>query len=255
MKDLIALKLPVIPGRDVAGEVFEAGANVSNWKRGQKVMGVVNGSYAEFVTAKGSVLVEVPDGLAMDQAAVLPLVTTTGAELIEEHIRPRRGETVLVTGALGGVGRTAVYAAKQMGARVIAAVLGRQKKRAESLGADQVIALDNDREIQALPPLDAIADTVGGDAVAKLISKLKPGGVLGSVVGKPQAADGKNMRVEAFSSHPDPDLLREFAEAVRDHELDIPVARKFKLSEAAQAQKLAEQGGLEGKIVIVPDGA
>jgi NADPH:quinone reductase-like Zn-dependent oxidoreductase len=110
----MSLQFPVILGRDLAGEIVELGANVSKWKRGQKVMGLVNRSYAEFLTASSDVLASIPDGLDLEQAGVLPLVTTTGAQLIQ-HVQPKRGSTLLVTGALGSVGRTAVYAAKQEG--------------------------------------------------------------------------------------------------------------------------------------------
>ena len=120
------------------------------------------------------------------------------------------------------------------------------------MGADRIIATDDDHEIEALPPLDAIADTVDGDVIGKLIPKLKAGGVLGSVLGKPKAAEGKEIRVEAFSSQPDPARLRQLAEAVRDRTLNIPVVRKFKLSEAREAQTLAERGGIDGKIALIP---
>ncbi len=251
LKDAMPLQFPVILGRDVAGEVVETGPNVSKWKRGQKVMGLVNRSYAEFLTAKSDALALMPEGLDPEQAGALPLVTTTGAQLIE-HVEPKRGDTLLVTGAFGSVGRTAVYVAKQRGARVIAGVRAVQKKQAESLGADQIVAIDNDHEIQSLPQLDAIADTVNHDVIGKLIPKLKRGGVLGSVLGKPKAAEGKEIRVAAFMSHPDATRLRQLAEAVRERAFSIPVARKFKLSEAGEAQTLSEQGSIDGKIVLIP---
>jgi NADPH:quinone reductase-like Zn-dependent oxidoreductase len=251
MKAMVQVHFPTIPGRDFAGEVVETGPGVSKLKPGQKVMGVVNRSYAEFVTVPADAVTPIPDGLDLEAAGALPLVTTTGSELIE-HIQPKRGDTVLVTGALGGVGRTAVYEAKKRGAHVIAGVRERQKKEAASLHADRVVAIDSDSEIRSLPDLDAIADTVGGEVIAKLIPKLKRGGVLGSVLGKPKAAEGKDIRVEAFSSQPNPQNLRKLAEAVRDREFQIPVVKKFKLSQAAEAQKLAEQGKVDGKIVLIP---
>lgn len=251
LKAMVQIQFPAIPGRDFAGEVVEAGSGVSKVKPGQKVMGVVNRSYAEFVTVPADAVTPIPDGLDLEEAGALPLVTTTGSELIE-HIQPKRGDTVLVTGALGGVGRTAVYEAKRRGAHVIAGVRERQKKEAASLHADRVVAIDSDSEIRSLPDLDAIADTVGGEVIAKLIPKLKRGGVLGSVLGKPKAAEGKDIRVEAFSSRPNPQNLRKLAEAVRDREFQIPVVKKFKLSQAGDAQKLAEQGKVDGKIVLIP---
>ena len=120
------------------------------------------------------------------------------------------------------------------------------------MGVDQVIAIDDDKDIAELPELDGVADTVGHDVIGKLIPKLKAGGVLGSVLGKPKEAEGKDIRVEAFMAQPDPSLLRQMADAVRDGELTIPVVKKMKLSEAGEAQSLAEEGSASGKILLIP---
>ena len=90
------------------------------------------------------------------------------------------------------------------------------------------------------------------DVIGRLIPKLKAGGVLGSVLGKPKAAEGKNIRVEAFMATPDASLLRQMADAVRDGALAIPIAKRMPLSEAGDAQKLAEQGSVNGKILLIP---
>jgi NADPH:quinone reductase-like Zn-dependent oxidoreductase len=215
------------------------------------VIGLVSGAYAEYVTAQADHLTVIPDGLEMEQAAALPLVVTTGAQLIQ-HIQPKRGNIVLVTGAAGSVGRSAVYLAKEVGARVIAGVKEEQKDQANSLAADRVVAIDNSEEIAELPELDAIADTVDQDVIGKLIPKLRTGGVLGSVLGKPKEAEGKNIRVEAFMASPDASLLRQMADAVRDAKLVIPIARRMKLSEAGEAHSLAEKGSAGGKILLIP---
>jgi NADPH:quinone reductase-like Zn-dependent oxidoreductase len=251
LKDVMPLQFPVILGRDVAGEVVETGTNVTTLTPGQRVMGLVNHSYAELLTAASDVFTPIPAGLDHRQAAALPLVTTTGAELID-RIGPGPGDTILVTGAFGNVGRTAVYAAKQRGARVIAGVLSVQKDDSRFLGADQIVATDSDDEIASLPALNAIADTVGGRLIGKLIPKMAPGGTLGSVLGTPKAAEGKDIRVEAVLSHPDATLLRKLAEAVRSGALVIPVAREFSLRDAGEAQTLSERGSINGKIVLVP---
>jgi NADPH:quinone reductase-like Zn-dependent oxidoreductase len=250
-KSIMPLKFPAILGRDVAGTVVKSGVNVRNPEPGQKVMGLVNGSYAEYLTARADHLTVIPDGLELEQAAALPLVVTTGAQLMQ-HIRPKAGDTVLVTGALGNVGRSAVYVAKSEGARVIAGVKTEQKQEANSLGVDQVIGIDDSKEIAELPELDAIADTVDHDVIGKLIPKLKSGGVLGSVLGTPKEAEGKHVRVEAFMATPDASLLRKMADAVRDGHLVIPIARRMRLSEAGEAQALAEKGSLRGKILLIP---
>ncbi len=250
-KNIFPLTFPAILGRDVAGTVAKTGANVRNLQVGQKVIGLVNSSYAEYLTARADDLTVIPDGLDVEKSAALPLVVTTGAQLAQ-HIRPKRGDLVLVTGALGSVARTALYVAKTQGAQVIAGVKTEQKQDASSLGADQVVAIDNDAEVAKLPKLDAIADTVDHDVIGKLIPKLKAGGVLGSVLGKPKEAEGKDIRVEAFMATPDASLLRQMADAVRDGKLAIPIARTMRLSEAGEAQALAEKGSVGGKILLVP---
>lgn len=188
--------------------------------------------------------------MSFEQAAALPLVVTTGAQLIQ-HIQPTGG-VVLVTGALGGVGRSAAYLAKELGARVVAGVKEEQKNDAGSLAVDRVVAIDNPEEIAELPEFDAIADTVDQDVISKLILKLKSGGVLGSVLGKPKEAEGKDIRVEAFMATSDASLLRQMADAVRDRKLVIPISRRMKLSEAGEAHALAEKGSVGGKILLIP---
>jgi NADPH:quinone reductase-like Zn-dependent oxidoreductase len=250
-KAIMPLTFPAILGRDLAGTVEKAGPNVHNPTAGQKVIGIANGTYAEYVTARAEHLTVLPDGLDLVNSAALPLVVTTGAQLIQ-HMQPKAGDLVLITGALGSVARTAVYVAKTRGARVIAGVKTAQKKAASSLGADEVVAIDDDSDIAGLPELDAIGDTVDHDVIGKLIPKLKPGGVLGSVLGPPKEVEGKNIRVEAFMATPDASLLRQVADAVRDRKLEIPIAKNMKLSEAGKAQQLAEQGSVGGKILLVP---
>jgi NADPH:quinone reductase-like Zn-dependent oxidoreductase len=249
-RNFMPLTLPVILGRDVSGTVAKVGADVRNPVPGQTVMGLVSQSYAEYLVTRAEHLTVIPDGLQLEDSAALPLVVTTGAQLIH-LIQPKSGDIVLVTGAVGGVGRTAVYIAKTMGAHVIAGVRASQRTEASSLGADQVIAVDDDAELAALSELDAIGDTVGHEVIKKLLPKLRPGGILGSVFSAPPR-ERKDIRVETFMAKPDASLLRQMADAVRDGKLVIPIARRMSLKEAAEAQRLAEGGGLGGKILLVP---
>jgi NADPH:quinone reductase-like Zn-dependent oxidoreductase len=189
--------------------------------------------------------------LAADLAGALPLVVLTGAQLVEKGVQPQAGQTVLITGALGSVGRSAVHVAKQHGAKVIAGVRANQKEDASSLGAERVVALDSDAEISALPLLDGIGDTVGGEVIGKLLPKLKQGGHLGSVLGKPANADKFDINVVAFMAQPDAARLHQLAEDVQNGSLKIPIAKRFPLSEAGEAQKFAEKGA-NGKVLITP---
>ncbi|MGC2501242.1 MAG: zinc-binding dehydrogenase, partial [Silvibacterium sp.] len=105
--------------------------------------------------------------------------------------------------------------------------------------------------IANLPPLDSVADTVGGRTAEKLIAKVKPGGVFASVLGAPQnAAKYPSVKVVPVFSKFDRKTLQFMAEAVRDGKLVIPISQKLPLSEAAEAQAAAEKGGV-GKILLV----
>ncbi len=126
-KARMPVEFPAILGRDLAGEVVESGRSVTGFPKGMRVMALANGTYAEYTVAKADVLAPIPEALSFEQAAALPLVTLTGAQLIERAVKPAAGQTVLVTGALGGVGRTAVHVARKHGVRVLA---GRAFERA-----------------------------------------------------------------------------------------------------------------------------
>jgi NADPH:quinone reductase-like Zn-dependent oxidoreductase len=248
LQQLIPLELPAILGRDVAGEVVSVGANVKQFKAGDKVLGLVNHSYAEYLVAKPEALALIPKGLAMEQAAVIPLVALTGAQLIEKGVKLRGGQRVLVTGALGAVGRAAVYVAKVHGAVVIAGVRASQLAQSNLLGADKVIALDDQRAFDTLAPLDGIADTVGGSTLEHILPRLKKGGKLGTVVGKP-ADLPPDIELSEVWVKPDSKRLAALAEDVRVGDLVIPIGKRFPLSEIRQAQSAAEKGGI-GKVLV-----
>jgi NADPH:quinone reductase-like Zn-dependent oxidoreductase len=183
------------------------------------------------------------------QAAALPLVTVTGNQLLSAT-GIKAGQTVLVVGAAGNVGRSAAFTAKARGATVIAGVLKRQLDEAKTVGADQFVGTEDDSAIANLPPLDAVADTVGGKTAEKLIAKVKPGGVYASVVDVPQnAAKCPSVKMVHVFSQFDRETLEFMAEAVRDGKLVIPISQKLPLSQAAEAQAAAEKGG--GKILLV----
>lgn len=252
-KAIMPLAFPAILGRDAAGEVVSVGPGVSTFRPGDRVMGLVFGAYAEFVVAATEAWAKLPDGLATKDAGALPLALLTGDQLVHAALGDGSGEgrTVLVTGAVGAVGRVAVFVAKGRGAKVVAGVRSKQLNAAKQLGADGVIALDDDRAVASLPSLDCIADTVGGQTVAKLLSKVKPAGVVGSVVGEPPEAKAHGLRVHAFLAQPSSRRLTELGQAVARGDFSLPIARRFPLSQAAAAQELAQGGGV-GKVLLMP---
>ena len=246
------LKLPVILGRDLSGEVVETGRNVPGFPKGMRVMALTNATYAEFVVAKADVISPIPDALTFEQAAALPLVTTTGSQLIERAVKPKAGQTILITGALGGVGRSAVHVAKQNGVRVLAGVRANEKAKAANLNADAVVAIDSEEEISQLHDLDAIADTVGGPTILSLMRAIRKGGTLGSVLGEPEGAKNYDIHVAPLMAQSDAARLHQLADDVARHEFTIPIARTMKLADIQEAHRLAAQGRLSGKLILVP---
>jgi NADPH:quinone reductase-like Zn-dependent oxidoreductase len=250
-RDWFPVQFPAILGRDVAGEVIEVGEGVEAFAVGDRVLGVVSQGYAERVAGPADAWTKLPAGLDVVDAGALPLILATGAQLAEEAVRPAAGDIVLVTGAVGSVGRTALFGARARGATVWAGVRRSQLADAAELGAAGVVALDDAADWSRLPLLDAIADTVGGETIRKLYDKLKPGGVIGSVLGEPAGARERGFVVRAFSVQPNAATLSRYAEAVARKELVIPIARRFPLLRAAEAQAFAEKESPKGKVVLV----
>jgi NADPH:quinone reductase-like Zn-dependent oxidoreductase len=251
MREIMRIPLPTVLGYDLAGEVVELGAGVTSFAIGQKVLAIADHCYAEYAVVKAEVLAPMPEGLSFEQAAALSLVSITGTQLVESGIKPTSGQSVLLTGALGGVGRSAAYAATKLGAKVIVAVRSGQVAEAKLLGTSAVVSLEDDAGLANFSNLDGFADTVGGPVAAKLLKLLRPGGIYATVVGPPNEVKDYDIRVEMVFSHPDASRLAELAEDVVRGRLKLPVARVFKLSEVAEAQKLA-QSGAGGKVVLIP---
>lgn len=242
------LQLPAILGRDASGEIIALGQGAGAFRVGARVLGLVHMAYAEYVVAKEDAWAALPVSMDLVDAAALPLVLLTGSQLIEEAVRPPPGTVVLVTGAVGSVGRAAVFAAQSRRAEVLAGVRRKQKEEAAKLHVD-VVAIDDDAEIARLPRLDSIADTVGGQTLQKLLGKVKPGGTVGSVLGEPAGAKDLGLIARALRAHPDPSRLAELARAVAGGELLIPIVKRMPLEEIREAQTQAERGA-GGKIVI-----
>ena len=246
------LSFPAILGRDVSGVVRAVGSNVKHFKPGDRVLALSNRTYAELVAVDDSDVTHLPDGVDLADAAAIPLIALTGDQLVRLATQVQKGQVVLVTGALGGVGRAAVHMAKKIGAQVIAGVRSKELDAARSLGVAGVLAIDDDDAIKNFPLLDAIADTVGGDVAAKLIAKIKPGGSFGYTAVLPEGAAAQNptVKIKRVQAKPDPPKVREFADDVRDGKFVLPIARRMPLRDAAQAHVLGEKGG-SGKILLL----
>ena len=251
-KAIFPLSFPAILGRDVAGTVRELGEGVENFAVGDRVFALSHATYAELCVVKAADLAKIPDGLEMTTAAAIPLVALTGDQLIRKAANLQPGQTILLTGAMGSVGRCALFTALEIGAHVIAGVRKHKMDEAMDLGAIAAIDINDNASIAALGALDGVADTVGGSIAAKLIAKVKPGGIFGTVVGPPtNAALHPTVKVNHIMASPDATTIVHYAEAVRDGKLKLPIDRILPLAKAAEAQTAAEKGGI-GKVVLTP---
>lgn len=244
------LKLPAILGKDVSGTVLAIGRDVRHVVVGDRVIALTDATYAEQVAVPGKLVTHLPEGLDPIDAAALPLVSMTGDQLVRVATQVMAGQTILVSGALGSVGRAAVHSAMKLGATVIAGVRGSQLAEAEDLGASATVAIDNEEALAALAEVDGVADTVGGDTAARLLGKIKEGGRFGYTSVLPEeAANHASIEISRVFAQPDPAKLREFADDLRDGKFALPITRRMPLHEARAAHERLENGG-GGKIVL-----
>jgi len=251
----VPLSFPAILGRDASGIVRVVGPNVKHFKAGDRVLALSRATYAEFVAVDDSDVTHLPDGLDLADAAAIPLISLTGDQLVRVATNVKKGQVVLITGALGSVGRAAVHSAKKIGAQVIAGVRAKEQNDARSLGVYDVLAIDDDKAIERFRLVDAIADTVGGEVAAKLIAKVKQSGSFGyaSMVPESAAAQNPTVRITRVSARPDPSKVREFADDVRDGKFALPIGRRMPLRDAAQAHVRGEKGGIGKILLLAPD--
>ncbi|WP_431300591.1 NADPH:quinone oxidoreductase family protein [Tabrizicola sp. BL-A-41-H6] len=175
--------LPYIPGMEIAGVVEAVGPGTDGPQPGTRVIGVCRtGGLAEMACVPAAHLVVMPDAMPMTVGAGFQIAYGTSHLALTHKARLQPGETLLVTGAAGGVGLTAVEIGKRLGARVIASARGKDRLAvAKAAGADVVIdatAPDLKETLRSLGGVDVVYDTVGGPAFDKALSACKPDGRL-----------------------------------------------------------------------------
>jgi NADPH:quinone reductase-like Zn-dependent oxidoreductase len=255
MQKMYPLSLPAILGRDVSGIVRAVGANVKHFKADDRVLALSTKTYAELVAVDDSEVTHLPDGVDLVDAAAIPLIALTGDQLVRLATNVQKGQVVLITGALGSVGRAAVHTAKKIGAQVIAGVRGKELEAARSLGVSDMLAIDDDQAIENFRLVDAIADTVGGEVAAKLIARVRQGGSFGYTAMLPESAAAKNptVKIARVGARPDASKVREFADDVRDGKFVLPIGRRMPLQDAAEAHVLGQKGGIGKILLLAPD--
>ncbi len=248
--------LPLTLGWDVSGVVEQVGADVKSIKPGDAVYGrpdvTRNGAFAEYIVVKADQLGLKPQNVDHITAAAIPLAGLTAWQGLFDHGQLQAGQKVLIHAASGGVGTFAVQFAKWKGAFVIGTTSEKNKTFLKELGADEVIDYKHEKFEEQLKNVDLVFDTLGGDTQRRSLAVLKNGGRLITTV-KPEVleeAKERNIHVEGYMAQSIPAQLKQIAQLVDDGIVKPVIYKVMKLEEAAEAQKISEEGHVRGKIVL-----
>jgi NADPH:quinone reductase-like Zn-dependent oxidoreductase len=248
-------RFPFIPGWDVSGTIEETGILVSKYKRGDAVFARPDmsrdGAYAEFVAVPGFELAVAPSRISMQEAAGVPLAAQTAWCGLFEYGHLRKGLSVLIHGASGGVGSFAVQLAKIAGAKVLATTSCGNINLARSLGADKVIDYNADDFTKSAEKVDMVFDTIGGETQARSYALLRSGGILVSTVGiNEEFAVRYPVTAKSFMMISNGSRLAEIAELIESGMLRVIIEGEFPLEEVRAAHELSQTGRAIGKIIL-----
>lgn len=253
---MIPHALPLTLGWDVSGVVEQVGAQVTQWQVGDAVFSrpdlARNGTYAEYVAIRAGECARKPRTISHVEAASLPLAGITAWEAMMDTAKVGPGQRVLVQAGSGGVGSLAIQLVKAAGATVVATASGRNRALVESLGVDQFVDYTTTRVADAVEPVDAVFDTIGGEVQEAAWSILKPGGIQVSIISPPSEEKAAELGVRAgfVFIGPNAPVLERLAAMVDGGRLRPIVGAEFALEDIAAAHALSESGRAVGKIVV-----
>jgi NADPH:quinone reductase-like Zn-dependent oxidoreductase len=251
-------RLGMVPGTDVAGTIDTLGEGVTGWKVGDQVLGFArtSGSYAEYAVISVTSLARKPVSMTFEQAAGVPIAAETAYRALHEAGKIERGQTVLIHGAAGGVGSSAVQIAKAAGARVIGTASSNNHDFLRSLGVDQVIDYKSQKFEDVVKNVDLVLNTADADTTARSIAVVRPGGTLVSIVGPPNpeacaAAKIRCARPNRETGASNADMLARVVELADAGKFKVFVDSTYSLADAAKAWDKSREGHARGKLIIV----
>jgi NADPH:quinone reductase-like Zn-dependent oxidoreductase len=251
LQQVMPMQLPVTLGAEVSGRVEALGAGVTGVTVGQRVIAWTGnlGAYSEVAVLDANALATVSNDLDETIAAAIPVGALTAFQMLFEHGRLQRGETVLVHGASGGVGTFAVQLAVSAGASVVAVASPSHVAYLRGLGAGTALGYDDREALRRVRDIRLVVD-LAGENLEDLWPTMKTGGVLVSSVAfdaekrAPQGLTGKGIRL-----HPDAPELSRLATRVALGELRVSIGRQYAFEDV---QNAIEHGtaGEPGKAVL-----
>ncbi|MDF2435240.1 MAG: hypothetical protein JWP44_4871 [Mucilaginibacter sp.] len=249
------VRLPLIPGKDIAGMVERIGSTVSGFAVGDAIYAFAasrGGGYAEYAVINTGEAAHKPGSLDCVQAAAVPLAATTAWQALFDTGGLSPGQTVLIHGASGGVGGFAVQFAKVRGAHVLATAAADHLEYVKGLGADEVVDYQAVRFEKIVKGVDMVLDTIGGDTQQRSWQVLKPDGILVSTVGlsSPETGTASGVRSASVTARPNAAQLAEIGRLIDAGQVKVNLQTVLPLTEAHQAQALIQCGHSQGKIVL-----
>jgi NADPH:quinone reductase-like Zn-dependent oxidoreductase len=255
-------RFPLVLGTDGSGKVAAMGSHVRRFQIGDPVYAYSfanpkGGFYAGYVAVAAEKAAPIPKGLSMREAGAIATTGLTALQGIDDVLEIKRGESIAIVGASGGVGTLALQFAKLRGARVLGVASGADGvELVRKLGADAAVDGRNaelGHALQNFAPdgIDAVLALSGGDTLDRVVQSVKSGGRVAYPNGvEPEPKKRPGTRVASYDAAPG---VREFSNlrmAIEAMNLIVPIAATFPLANAADAHRRLEQGHVLGKIVL-----
>lgn len=243
-------RTPTIPGHEVAGVVAGLGYGTTGLTVGQRVFGLADwtrdGTLAEYVAVEARNLAPLPADVGFVTGASLPISGLTAWQGLFQHGGLQAGQTVLVTGAAGGVGTLVIQLSREAGATVVGVGRGRHRDRVLEAGAHVFVDVESE-EIEKFGQPDLVFDVLGGDLGARAAATLRPGGTLVAIAAPP-VLDRPDITARFFVVEPSRPELTELAQRVREGRLRTFVGDVVTLDEAVTA--FGSTASKRGKTIV-----
>ena len=258
---LFADQRPVILGWDIAGEIAGVGKDVTDFKIGDRVFGMVNffgtgKAYAEYVAAPADHLALIPSGTSYQETAATTLAASTAYQALTEIGKVKEGDRVLIHAASGGVGHYAVQIAKHLGAHVIGTSSAKNKDFVLSLGADEHVDYTKEDIRDMIKDVDVVLDGIAGETLLISLDVVKENG---TVVTLPSAdipeetlekAAQRNVNLQFFLVDSKKETIRTIAQLLETKVLKPHIHQEFSFSEMGKAHAEVETGRVVGKVIV-----
>lgn len=279
VKMIVPYSFPLVMGNEFVGIVEKVGRNVKKFQPGDRVYGRMElkriGAFAEYAAVDQGAIARVPEYLSDEEAASVPLTALTAMQALA-LMKPKKGETLFISGGTGSLGAMAIPVAKSYGLTVITNGNGASEERVRRLGADRFIDYKKEDYAKALSNVDYVLDTLGDRELEREFSILKDGGSLVSLRGMPngefaartgmpiikrlllkvagrkydQMAARRNQKYYFIFVHEDGAALERISEIFGQNHLEASVDGVFALDDVNEALKKVASGGSKGKTIL-----